>query len=604
MGADHGLETDPFNAGEVQVRKGPASLLYGSDAMGGTIEVKQLPLPVDNMVFGEVMMLGKSVNSSLGGSLLLGVKKNRWYSKVRYSEQHFRDYRLPADTIVYLTQKIPVYNRRLKNTAGFERHANLHTQYRAGAYRFALNVSNSYQKSGFFPGAHGLPDASRVQDDGDSGNIDMPYSRVNHFKASVGQQYMWSSVALQWDTGYQRNHREEWSLFHTHYDSQPRPEIDPNKELAFTLNTYSSTMRVRSVGLERWEFAAAWDIQYQDNGIGGYSFLLPAYNRFTTGVSAIATYTVNSSFTLSGGIRYDYGRMNVKSFFDPYLEVYLLERGHSAEVANANALRSLALDKGFGDYSASLGFVWQMADSHLMKGNVGRSFRLPGANELASNGVHHGTFRHEQGDPSLKSEQGWQADVAYIYRNDRLSVTVSPFVSWFSNYIYLRPSGEWSLLPHAGQVYRYTGAEALFAGGELAFELKLARQLSYHAAGDYVYTYNIDRKVPLSFSPPATVRHSLEWKTKVFKADVEHQFIARQNRVAQNEDRTPGAHLFNATISFDVPVYKSKAEVTVSARNLLNKRYYNHLSFYRRVEIPEPGRNFQVMIKVPFSFNN
>ena len=52
---------------------------------------------------------------------MLGLKKNAWYAQIRYSEQHFGDYRIPTDTIVYLTQKMPVYGRKLKNTAGVER---------------------------------------------------------------------------------------------------------------------------------------------------------------------------------------------------------------------------------------------------------------------------------------------------------------------------------------------------------------------------------------------------------------------------------------------------------------------------------------------------
>ena len=66
-GADHGLELDAFNAGQVSIRKGPASLLYGSDAMGGAIELVPLPLPAGNRLFGEASLLGKSVNGTLGG---------------------------------------------------------------------------------------------------------------------------------------------------------------------------------------------------------------------------------------------------------------------------------------------------------------------------------------------------------------------------------------------------------------------------------------------------------------------------------------------------------------------------------------------------------
>ena len=89
--------------------------------MGGVIDITPPPVPADNSIFGDVTLLGKSVNGTIGGSLMLGIKKNAWYSHIRYSEQHFGDYRIPTDTIVYLTQKMPVYGRKLKNTAGIER---------------------------------------------------------------------------------------------------------------------------------------------------------------------------------------------------------------------------------------------------------------------------------------------------------------------------------------------------------------------------------------------------------------------------------------------------------------------------------------------------
>ncbi|CDD93391.1 tonB-dependent receptor [Bacteroides intestinalis CAG:315] len=261
---------------------------------------------------------------------------------------------------------------------------------------------------------------------------------------------------------------------------------------------------------------------------------------------------------------------------------------------------SRRVNRNFGDYSLSLGVVWTPSVRHQLKVNVGRSFRLPGANELASNGVHHGTFRHEQGDATLSSEQGWQMDVSYQLKYGRLSLYVSPFVNWFSNYIFLRPTGEWSVLPHTGQIYRYTQTEALFAGAEAGAEVRISSAFSYRISGEYVYTYNCDEHIPLSFSPPATLHNTLTWQKKRYMLYAEWQNIARQNRVDRNEDRTPGANLFHIGGSLDLPVAGNKVEVTLAVRNIFNTRYYNHLSFYRKVEIPEPGRNFQLLIKVPF----
>ena len=600
-GADHGLELDAFNIGTVNVLKDPSSLLYGSDAMGGVIDITSPPVPSVDMLFGDVTLLGKSVNGTLGGSFMLGIKKSFWYAQVRYSEQHFGDYRIPTDTIVYLTQKMPVYGRRLKNTAGIERNIGFFAQYQRQRYKANYSVSNVYQKTGFFPGAHGIPDVSRVEDDGDSRNMELPYSKVNHLKVTTLQQYAWEKLVLSGDFGFQNNHREEWSVFHTHYGSQPVPEKDPDKELAFNLNTLSASVKVRFIGSSSWEHALGWDGQHQRNDISGYSFLLPEYYRSTTGLLWLTTYKPNNVISVSGGMRYDYGYIHISSHEDAYLADYLRKQGYDEEQVEHYKWNSHAVKKKFGDYSFSLGLVWTPSERHMVKANVGRSFRLPGANELAANGVHHGTFRHEQGDTNLKSEQGWQMDASYNLRYNGFSISVSPFVSWFSNYIFLRPTGEWSVLPHAGQIYRYTGAEALFAGTEATIDIHFLRSFNYRISGEYVYTYNCDEHIPLSFSPPFSMRNTLTWQRKQVMLYAEWQSIARQNRVDRNEDRTPGANLFHLGGSLNIPIRGNQAiEITLTARNIFNTRYYNHLSFYRKVEIPEPGRNFQLLIKIPF----
>ena len=601
LGADHGLELDAFNIGTVNVLKGPSSLLYGSDAMGGVIDITSPPVPSVDMLFGDVTLLGKSVNGTLGGSFMLGIKKSFWYAQVRYSEQHFGDYRIPTDTIVYLTQKMPVYGRKLKNTAGIERNIGFFAQYQRQRYKANYSVSNVYQKTGFFPGAHGIPDASRVEDDGDSRNMELPYSKVNHLKVTTLQQYAWEKLVLSGDFGFQNNHREEWSVFHTHYGSQPVPEKDPDKELAFNLNTLSASVKVRFIGSSSWEHALGWDGQHQRNDISGYSFLLPEYYRSTTGLLWLTTYKPNNVISVSGGMRYDYGYIHISSHEDAYLADYLRKQGYDEEQVEHYKWNSHAVKKKFGDYSFSLGLVWTPSERHMVKANVGRSFRLPGANELAANGVHHGTFRHEQGDANLKSEQGWQMDASYNLRYNGFSISVSPFVSWFSNYIFLRPTGEWSVLPHAGQIYRYTGAEVLFAGTEATIDIHFLRSFNYRISGEYVYTYNCDEHIPLSFSPPFSMRNTLTWQRKQVMLYAEWQSIARQNRVDRNEDRTPGANLFHLGGSLNIPIRGNQAiEITLTARNIFNTRYYNHLSFYRKVEIPEPGHNFQLLIKIPF----
>jgi iron complex outermembrane receptor protein len=429
----------------------------------------------------------------------------------------------------------------------------------------------------------------------------MPFSTVNHLKIIARQQVMWDGVAASWDVGLQSNHRQEWSDFHTHYGgAQPPPAVDPDKELEFLLHTFSSSARLRTLRTGRWEHTAGWDIQFQRTTIAGYSFLLPAYRRLTTGLLWLSEWRVSEKLTFSGGARYDYGRLEADAFEDIYLEEYLGRQGHDAEEIDRYRWRSYAVSRRFGDASGSLGAVWQPAADHTVKVNLGRSFRLPGANELASNGVHHGTFRHEQGDPSLDSERGWQMDASWSYQRGGVLFSITPFASWYGNYIYLKPTGAWSILPHAGQIYRYAGAEAVFAGAEVEFCIDFAQQFNYEFTGEYVYGRNLDERIPLPFSPPAGMHHTLGWRHGVVGAYVECRGIAPQRRISRNEEPTPGAVLWNLGATASLPLFGTTVEATLAVQNIFNTRYYDHLSFYRQAEIPEPGRNIQLYIKIPF----
>jgi iron complex outermembrane receptor protein len=599
-GDDHPLETDPFNVEQVVLRKGPSSLLYGSDAIGGVIELIRLPPPDEEGIAGEAVLAAKSVNELLGASFMLAVRKKLWYVKGRLSAQYFADYRVPTDTLIYLTHKMPLDNRRLKNTAGKELDASLLLSRRKDGYGADYFLTAVSQSAGFFPGAHGIPDLSRLQDDGNSRNLDLPHSTVLHLRASSHQAYSFNPLtSILWDAACQWNHRSEYSAFHTHYGSQLPPDVDPDKELDFRLSTFTSSFRLRLQPSLPWKHTLGWDAQYQENAIDGYSFLLPAFRRFTSGVLWLTDFRPSDGLSLSGGLRYDAGYLSSDAFADPYLPHYLASRGFSQPDIEPFLFRSYPVSHTSGNLSASFGLSAQLIPQHLVKFNLANSFRLPTANELASNGVHHGAFRHEQGEPSLKPERGYQADFSYSFEKGNLfTVTLSSFAAFFSNYIYLRPTGIWSPLPHAGQIYRYTGARAFFSGGELAAALSLPCGFQYALDGDYVYSHNFDERIPIAFTPPASLRQTLRWDAKPCALLLQWQSVATQRRVARNEDPTSGAQLFHATLTLTL---SGGITLTLAARNLTDLRWFNHLSFYRRIEIPEPGRNIQLLLRIPFT---
>ncbi|NLY25411.1 MAG: TonB-dependent receptor, partial [Bacteroidales bacterium] len=461
-------------------------------------------------------------------------------------------------------------------------------------------------KNGFFPGAHGVPSLSRLEPDGEVRNVEMPFSTSNHFKLISNNEISFSRATMQVDLGYQRNRREELSPFHTHYGTQQPPAVDPDLELQFLLDTYSTHLRLKLDEEKRWRKTIGLAGEYQHNRVGGYSFLLPDFDRWTAGAYWLNEWVLGKTLSLTGGVRYDAGSLSVEGYYDPLLADHLRMQQQDEEQVAFYAQRAEALQRQFGDWSGAVGFTYRPDGRQTIKMNIGKSFRYPSANELASNGVHHGAFRHEKGEPTLTSESGYQWDMEYRLADRRWEVTVSPFLSWFDNYIYLEPSGEWSVLPHTGQVYRYRQAEAVMGGGEVAASYAPDDHWRLSSDLEFIYNRNMTDGYPLPFSPPTTVTNDLSYSgaggavLPQYMLRLEHRWVFGQDRIARNEERTPGAQLWNISANIHWLIGGRRVITDLQVQNIMDRPFLNHLSFYRRLNLPEPGRNIQLIVRVPF----
>src|SRR5690606_13916663 len=139
-----------------------------------------------------------------------------------------------------------------------------------------------------------------------------------------------------------------------------------------------------------------------------------------------------------------------KEFFDPILYAYLLGNGQSEAEASGYALRSQELSRDFSNVNFLVGAAYRPNAFWEVSASAGTNFRLPTAIELAANGIHHGSFRHEQGNPNLDTEKGIVADGKVQFTKNKWIVSINPYLYYFSNYIFLKPSGTFSPLPHGG----------------------------------------------------------------------------------------------------------------------------------------------------------
>ncbi len=226
---------------------------------------------------------------------------------------------------------------------------------------------------------------------------------------------------------------------------------------------------------------------------------------------------------------------------------------------------------------------------------------MPIAKELGMDGVNYNLFRYERGNAKLNPEESYQVDAGILYEHQSVSVQLTPYVNYFPNYIYLNPTPTYK---EGLQLYYYTQAKVLRWGFEVAASWKILPSLVLSADGEYLYARQLSgekKGYGLPFTTPWSMRTALRYllpakddRQKGY-VELEWQAVGSQNRIVPPEEKTKGHQLVNASVGKDFAVGGHQLELTLRAENLLNKRYYDHTSYYRLIGVPEPGRNFSVM---------
>ena len=602
-GSDHGLEIDQFDVERVEIIKGPGSLQYGSDGLGGVINIMPSKILPKNSFMASVLGVHKTNNQHWGGSAKLGVNLNDWFFSARYSEQSFADYQVPTDRFIYNGFPLTILNNRLKNTAGRESNINLTTGIKRDWGVTRLLYSHYSLNAGIFSGAVGIPRSYALTHDGNYRDIDVPSQGVDHYRVSLNQSFFFGKNHLVFDIGYQRNLRQEFS--EPEFHSIPLSQLeDPNEKLAIELEL--ETISIAS----HYEYHTRNDIkniiglnaQWQNNQRDGFEYLLPDFRTFRGGVYSIAEKEIIHNWLINGGLRFDLGQ-NDTEFYRQYV--------WDSNENIIDSLISFATDDLFFNWSSSIGTNISLFDEKwIFKANFGRSFRVPYPAETVSNGIHHGTFRHEVGTPDLDSEIGYQLDIGTNWNYDNFKGNLSVYFNYFENYIYLGPTfpARFSQLPEAGQIFQYRQDDAIYTGFELQWEWDLSTKLNMNQAIDFVQSYNPETKLALPFTPQPSVRTDMSYspfrnnwiEDSYIEVGHQYHFAAIGGwRVDRSEQETPSYQLWDIGIGTTFLFGKQDINVKCQLQNVFNTRYLAHLSRYRLINVPEQGRNVVLTIKVP-----
>ncbi|MBN1197710.1 MAG: TonB-dependent receptor, partial [Bacteroidales bacterium] len=377
-GADHGLEIDQFSVERLKVIKGPASLKYGSDAIGGLIETDKLAIPEPETSGGSADLTGNSNNGSAGASLMLFSRQRKWYVKSRLSAVDYADYRVPVDNVTINGYRIPLVKNRLRNTAGSVFTGGV-TLGRVDDRSFvSLFLSDYYAKAGFFANAHGImPLNTDSSYDESIRNVQVPFQWVNHAKAILNAVLFHGKSKSELELGWQYNFRRELNTYYQHgYMPPVLPDtlgFSPDLAREFRKQTLSLNYRFSFPWGEKQTLTTGITTEYQYNRIAGWDFIIPSYDQVAGGIFLLDRVQLSGNLILEAGIRGDMGYVSILPWSDWFQTPVIVGKD---TMGYDYTLRVQAMERLFGNLSWSAGLNYSTS-SLTLRINAGKSFRMP-----------------------------------------------------------------------------------------------------------------------------------------------------------------------------------------------------------------------------------
>ncbi|MBL7754664.1 MAG: TonB-dependent receptor [Chitinophagaceae bacterium] len=575
-GNEHAPEIDPFMARKITVIKGAQTIRYGSDVMGGVVQVEPLPLNLIRYPLAELNLGAATNGRGLNTSMLLEGKapKTSLFWRVQGT------YRRGGN------QKTPDYF--LKNTGIRELNYSAALGYYTNTW--SAEVFHSYFNTniGIFAGSHigNLSDlydafqASRPLDSsGFSYTIDLPYQEVRHamFKAKFTRKTVMGPLTVTY--GYQKNIRKEYdrSLKTLQDDGTYKPALH------FNLGTHTLDIRQEQRPMWRIRGGGGAQMLYQQNLYYG-SYFIPVYDRWQGGLYWTESYT-HRQFSAELGVRYDLQRFDVVKWEQNVL------RNHTHQWHQPAA-------------SFAIRYNLRPFTFHV---NGGTTWRAPFVNELHSYGVHHSAASFEIGDSSLRPERGYNLAFTTDFNNRKHHAELTCFVHDIQDYIHLQPVFPATLtIRGAFPTFQYMQSHVRFVGVEFAWTSLISARLHNHLKGSFIQASNLTRPLALTGIPPGRIQNEVEWTLRKttrtqFNLVAEGIYVFRQNRVPDSADYIPSPpawFLFNLSVNGYYIHRLQTLRFEVGCQNVLNQRYRDYLN-RNRYFAQETGRNFFIKCSIP-----
>ena len=547
---NHPFIIDEFGIDRIEIIKGPASLLYGSDAVGGVINViKEKPAPTGK-ILGDYNMQYHSNTQGVVNNLGIKGSSESFFWGLRGGIKSHTDYRDGNDDYVPNTR----FNENIFK-------ANLGINKSFGLFR--LYYDYNQPKPGMCVG-----DAVPLTTENGRKNKLWYQDLTNHI-ISTRNTFFLEKYKIDLNAAYQMNNR--------------RLQTDENKPffemVDMDLNTFSYEVKTYLPSTVNSEYIVGMQGANKTNRNNeAPNHVLPDANVNDFSVFGLAQYTFFEKLKAQAGIRYDFRSISTEA-----------------------EINKEAVNTDYGNVSASLGTTYKVNKNILLRTNFASAYRTPNIAELTQNGMHGA--RYEQGNPELKSQRSYEADLSAHFHSKFVMVDVSGFYNRINDYIFIAPTDD--TIASGDKTYRYSQTNSEIYGGELAIDVLPANWLNFKTSYAYLIGKQDDGNY-LPFIPQNKLRFEIKFQKQnisflnntFFK--IGGLYAAKQNNPAMFETETDSYFLLNTGIGTEIKWANQMVSLSVQANNLLNETYIDHLSTLKGMGYYNIGRNISINLKIPW----
>lgn len=631
-GDEHGIEIDPYGIARAEIVKGPASLLYGSDAMAGVINlIPALPTVNDGKMHGDALSEYQSNNRMAASSLSLLYKKNNFSWMARASAKSATNYRNAIDKYVYNTG-FTEWN--LSTMAAWEKGHNRHSihftvyddlQEIPDGSRDSLSRLFTYQnKETLLDDIRNRPlvPIQRLN----SRTISELHQHIQHYRLYHKANILIGKNELNTLIGFQQNIRREYN-----HPSQPR-----QAGLFVKLNTINYEAAYRFPEWQGIQFSSGINGMYQQNrNKDATDFPIPDYTLFDFGAYFLAKKEFSKT-VITAGMRYDSRNVNWTDFYTRKDPSSGFSKQAIAPDTTNSQLAFPAYSRLFTGFSGSIGAVFRFSNSLTLKANTASGYRSPSIPEIGSDGLDPGAHIYYIGNRNAKPEFNWQSDIGFFLNETGFDLNFELFYNRISNYIFFQKlfdaNGQPLELVPGNFTYQYKQGSAAILGTEASLLLHPASMPWLNIQQQFSITHGINtdhaslkllgdaaRYLPLI--PPVKTNTSIRIRLPEQKKWIKEPFLqmdmetaATQNRfyaVDNTETLTSGYTLFHINAGLQIVSAKEKpiCRLVINASNIFDIAYQSHQNRLKYFEyytaspngssgIYNMGRNISIKLMV------